>query len=305
MILGIDEVGRGSWAGPLVVGAVVLGDKKIDGLTDSKKLTKSRRQELDKIIREQAESIGLGWVYADELDEIGLSRALGEATKRAVSQIHTPYHEIIIDGTVNFLADTQKGKYVTLLKKADLLIGAVSSASIVAKVARDKYMDDIASKYPMYKFENNVGYGTKAHEQAIKEYGITIEHRKSFAPIKTQTKQNHARDESTTSIGLQAQEIVVNYLISQGHKVVECNYKTRYSEIDIITKLKSKYYFTEVKYRRNHHFGSGLEAISIDKFERMKRASLVYASKHNIDDYVLAVGAVSSMPMQIDEFLEL
>ena len=305
MILGIDEVGRGSWAGPLVVGAVVLGDATIEGLTDSKKLTAIKREKLDILIREKAVSVGVGWVHSDELDKIGLSSALVEATKRAVSQINVPYHEIIIDGTVNFLADTQKGKYVTLLKKADLLIGSVSAASIVAKVARDKYMDDISSQYPMYKFESNVGYGTKVHDLAIKEYGITIEHRKSFAPIKNHTKIAPSVNKSTTSIGLEAQDLVVNYLISKGHQVVECNYKTRYSEIDIITKLKSNYYFTEVKYRRNHHFGSGLEAINIDKFDRMKSAALGYASKRNIDDYVLAVAAVSSKPMKLDEFLEL
>src|SRR5690349_5291334 len=120
MILGIDEVGRGPWAGPLVIGAVVLGGATIEGLTDSKKLTKKRRDELDVIIRREAAGFGLGWVDANEIDEIGLSAALVLATKRAVEQVKVPYHEIIIDGTINFLKDTNKGQYVTTLKKADL-----------------------------------------------------------------------------------------------------------------------------------------------------------------------------------------
>src|SRR6478609_3044895 len=99
MILGIDEVGRGPWAGPLVVGAVVLGGQPIDGLTDSKKLTKKRREQLDVIIRDQAAGYGLGWVHANEIDELGLSECLKLATRRAVEQITSPYHEIIIDGT--------------------------------------------------------------------------------------------------------------------------------------------------------------------------------------------------------------
>jgi ribonuclease HII len=103
MILGIDEVGRGPWAGPLVVGAVVLGGAIIEGLTDSKKLTKKRREVLEKEIFMHAEAIGLGWVSAEEIDTIGLSEALRLATRRAVEQITVPYHEIIIDGTVNFL----------------------------------------------------------------------------------------------------------------------------------------------------------------------------------------------------------
>ncbi len=183
MILGIDEVGRGPWAGPLVVGAVVLGGASINGLTDSKKLTKKRREELDVIIRKTAAGYGLGCVSAGEIDEIGLSEALRMATKRAVEQIHVPYHEIIIDGTINFLADTTKGKYVTTMKKADLLIPSVSAASIIAKVARDKYMAEQDAVYDGYKFAAHVGYGTAAHRAAIERLGVTPLHRLSFAPL--------------------------------------------------------------------------------------------------------------------------
>lgn len=190
MILGIDEVGRGPWAGPLVVGAVVLGAIMIDGLTDSKKLSKKRRQELDIIIRESAAGIGLGWVSSVEIDEIGLSQALVLATKRAVEQVLTTYHEIIIDGTVNFLSGTTKGKYVTTLKKADLLIPAVSAASIVAKVARDDYMTKQDAIYPKYGFKNHVGYGTAAHSAAIEIYGVTPLHRLSIAPLLKYAKDN-------------------------------------------------------------------------------------------------------------------
>lgn len=183
MILGIDEVGRGPWAGPLVVGAVVLGGATIQGLTDSKKLTKKRREELDVIIREQASGFGLGWVSAEELDTIGLSAALVLATKRAVEQIKAPYSEIIIDGTVNFLKDTNKGAYVTTLTKADLLIPSVSAASIVAKVARDAYMTEQDFIYPGYGFTSHVGYGTVVHRLAIEKLGVTPLHRLSFAPL--------------------------------------------------------------------------------------------------------------------------
>ena len=144
-ILGIDEVGRGPWAGPLVVGACVLGDAKIEGLTDSKKLSAKKREALAGEISEKCE-YGLGWVYADELDKIGLSAALRKACREAVKQIQAPYHEIIIDGTVNFLSDTPLCSYVQVLKKADLLVPEVSAASIIAKVARDRYMAEIAHK---------------------------------------------------------------------------------------------------------------------------------------------------------------
>jgi ribonuclease HII len=184
MILGIDEVGRGSWAGPLVVGAVVLGGANIDGLTDSKKLTKKRREILDLEIREKAHGFGLGWVEAGKIDEIGLSKALKLATKRAIEQIATPYHKIIIDGTINFLSETNRGQYVTTMKKADLLVPSVSAASIIAKVARDNYMaaqDDI---FTGYGFKKHVGYGTAMHRSAIDQLGVTKLHRLSFASLK-------------------------------------------------------------------------------------------------------------------------
>lgn len=183
MILGIDEVGRGPWAGPLVVGAVVLGGATIDGLTDSKKLTKKRREALAPIIKEQSSAWALGWVTARELDMIGMSEALKLATRRAVEQITVPYSEIIIDGTINFLADTGKGKYVTCLPKADLLVPSVSAASVVAKVARDSFMAQQDAIYPGYDFKKHAGYGVAAHRAAIEKLGVCELHRLSFAPL--------------------------------------------------------------------------------------------------------------------------
>lgn len=183
MILGIDEVGRGPWAGPLVVGAVVLGECTIEGLADSKKLSRKKREQLAPLIQQQAAAWALGWVSAQELDDIGMSAALKLAARRAVEHIQVPYHEIIIDGTINLLADTSKGDYVTTLKKADQLIAGVSAASIVAKVARDNYMIEQDAVYPGYGFQNHVGYGTAEHRAAIAKLGVTPLHRLSFAPL--------------------------------------------------------------------------------------------------------------------------
>lgn len=193
MILGIDEVGRGPWAGPLVFGAVVLGCE-IDGLTDSKALTKRRREELNGEILERAAGVGLGWVHAEELDTLGLASALRVACQRAVEALELAYKggysEIIIDGTINFLAETGKGPYVTTLKKADLLVPSVSAASIVAKVARDAYMAEQHEKFPGYGFKAHVGYGTAAHRAAIERRGVTPEHRLSFAPLAKYAKSS-------------------------------------------------------------------------------------------------------------------
>lgn len=190
MILGIDEVGRGPWAGPLVVGAVILGGAEIEGLDDSKKLTKKRRETLDEVIREQAAAWALGWVSASELDDVGMSQALRLATRRAVKQIQSQckannvaFDEIIIDGTVNFLADTALERYVTVMAKADGLIPGVSAASIIAKVARDQFMAEQDVVYPGYGFASNAGYGVAKHRVAIERLGVTPLHRLSFAPL--------------------------------------------------------------------------------------------------------------------------
>lgn len=202
MIVGIDEVGRGAWAGPLCVGAVCLGDDvSIEGLTDSKKLTPKKREKLAQEIKEKAAGVGLGWVSAKVIDQIGLSTALKLAAARAVSQINVLYDQIIIDGTVNLLqsASLQQNQVkasrlfpgldpgnieVVTMKRADFLVPSVSAASIVAKVARDEYMKVMGKKFPGYGFEGHVGYGTAAHTAAIAQLGPGPIHRMSFAPLK-------------------------------------------------------------------------------------------------------------------------
>lgn len=177
--VGMDEVGRGCWAGPLVAGAVILKEP-ITGLKDSKKLSKKQREKLTTEIQTQAAAIGLGWVQPAELDEIGLTAAVKLAMERALEQITLDYDEIIIDGNLNFFPDNPKAKAVI---KADDSVPSVSAASIVAKVARDNYMAEIMEKYPDYGFDKHVGYGTALHLERLKLHGISDQHRRSFKPI--------------------------------------------------------------------------------------------------------------------------
>lgn len=201
-LLGIDEVGRGPWAGPLVAGAAVLR-VPVDGLADSKKLSKKRREELDIEIRANA-WIGLGWVTPAEIDSLGMTKSVQLAMLRAVKDLHTNggmYDEIIIDGNINYFAncdrlDLSQTIYqgvnalgltyhtVKAVVGGDGLVPAVSAASIVAKVARDQYMVGISQKYPEYGFDKHVGYGTAAHMAALAEHGVTDVHRRSFKPVR-------------------------------------------------------------------------------------------------------------------------
>lgn len=306
MILGIDEVGRGSWAGPLVVGAVVLGGAEIDGLTDSKKLTKIQRQKMDIEIREKATGFGLGWVDAKTIDEIGLAKSLEIATKLAVEQVKAPYHEIIIDGTVNFLATTNKGQYVTTLKKADLLIPSVSAASIIAKVARDKFMEEQEKLYPGYKFDRHVGYGTEAHRKAIDKLSVTPLHRLSFKPLRHFAPKMQKTD-TTKIIGDNAESVATKYLQKNGHKIISRNWKTKYCEVDIISKKNDVLYFSEVKYRKSFEQGGGLSVVNNRKLNQMKFAAKFYVTANNISDVDmrLIVMSLSGNPPAVDDVLEI
>ena len=180
MIVGMDEVGRGCWAGPLVAGAVLLA-QPIVGLKDSKLLTRRQREALDILIRGQTMAIGLGWVESVEIDEIGLTAAVRLAMERALQQIELEYDELIIDGNYNFFPDNPKAKAII---KADTTVPAVSAASIIAKVARDNYMREMALEYPQYGFEQHVGYGTALHLERLKLHGVSVLHRHSYKPIR-------------------------------------------------------------------------------------------------------------------------
>lgn len=312
MIVGIDEVGRGAWAGPLAVGAVLLGGATIEGLTDSKKLTKRQRELLDLEIRQKALGVGIGWVSARQIDAIGLSEALKLASRRALAHIRHDYKEIIIDGTIALVDDPR----VTLMKKADLLVPSVSAASIVAKVARDNYMRHADTVFPGYKFGGHVGYGTAVHRAAIDELGVTPMHRLSFAPLKKYAGEARvaavdtpkiAPAKTTKQIGDAAEELIAEYLKSSGHEVLARNWRTKFCEIDIVSRFGGTLYFTEVKYRKTNAHGGGMAAITPKKQQQMAFAAELFVARYGAGamDLCLAAADVAGTPPKLREFLEL
>ena len=310
MIVGIDEVGRGAWAGPLVVGAVLLGGTSIDGLTDSKKLTKKQRELLDLEIRQKALAVGLGWVSAKHIDQIGLTEALKLASRRAIAHIRHEYAEIIIDGTFAFLDDPR----VSVMPKADLLVPSVSAASIVAKVARDNYMRHVDGVFPGYKFSGHVGYGTAAHRQAINELGTSPLHRLSYAPLeqyrKAETASRPARRLkvwTSKQIGDTAETKVAAHLKKQGHEILARNWRTKFCEIDIVSRRGDMVYFTEVKHRKTNAQGGGIAAITPKKQKQMAFAAEFYAMQNKLSgsNLLLAAASTAGVPPKLVEYLEL
>ncbi len=177
LVAGIDEVGRGALAGPLVAGCVVLPLDHRLGLADSKLISAKKRASIAEQIRSSAVGFGLGWVSNTEIDEFGLPWCLQEAYLRALENMHLEVSHIILDGSVDYLKEFEICQTIV---KADQKVDCVAAASILAKVARDKYMQSLCVQYPEYCYDTNVGYGTKAHRVAIAKHGLTDLHRKSF-----------------------------------------------------------------------------------------------------------------------------
>src|SRR3990167_174977 len=169
-MVGVDEVGRGCLAGPILVVAARARSQLPEGLKDSKLLSRKQRIEILNKLSISCE-FGEGWVKATEIDRYGLAKSLRLGIKRALNCLNVRNdEEIIMDGKVNYLP--KKFTKTKCVVDADNLVPIVSAASIYAKVARDKFMFGLAKEHPTYKFENHVGYGTREHLKAIDSYGI-------------------------------------------------------------------------------------------------------------------------------------
>lgn len=178
---GIDEAGRGSWAGPVVAAAVIL-DKKhslTEGINDSKKLSKEKRELLFRHINKVAISVGIGISTVEEIYELNILNATKVAMRRAFSQLNPKPDNALIDG--NQLPEIPCKEYAII--KGDEKSISIAAASIIAKVSRDMLMTELSKDFPEYKWEKNYAYGTKEHIEAIRKSGITKHHRKKFKPI--------------------------------------------------------------------------------------------------------------------------
>ena len=179
-VCGIDEAGRGPWAGPVVASAVILNPAHIpEGLNDSKKLTAKRRDALFEAINEVAQ-VGVGIATVQEIDEINILQATFLAMRRAVEALPQPPAYALIDGNKvppHLMCEAEA------IVKGDGRSVSIAAASIIAKVTRDRIMVTLAQQFPGYGWERNAGYGVKAHQEGLNRLGVTPHHRVSFKPI--------------------------------------------------------------------------------------------------------------------------
>ena len=178
-IIGVDEVGRGPLAGPVISAAIILNKEMIpEGINDSKKLSKKKREVINEELISQ-HNFAIGIASVEEIDKINILQASLLAMKRAVLNLNIKPQSILVDG--NKLPDLEYNMYPII--KGDSKSISIAAASIIAKVYRDKLMQDLSLQYPGYYWEKNSGYGTKQHLLALNNLGVTPIHRKSFAPI--------------------------------------------------------------------------------------------------------------------------
>lgn len=177
-IVGIDEAGRGPLAGPVVIGAVIMKQESfIEGINDSKKISEKKREKLYEEIKKEAVAWSVGIVNEERIDEINILNATKEALTQAISKLEVKPDLILVDALEKI--DTLSIPYISVIK-GDAKIYSISAASIIAKVVRDRIMRSYDKAYPEYGFEKHKGYGTSAHIEAIKKYGLCPIHRKTF-----------------------------------------------------------------------------------------------------------------------------
>lgn len=273
LIAGIDEVGRGPLAGPVVACAAIMKeDTPVLYLNDSKKLTEKKREELYEDIQSNALSIGIGIVDNHRIDKINILNATKEAMISAVKNLNSTPDALLIDALSLSIPIKQAGP-----NKADENYYSVAAASIIAKVTRDRIMREYSLKYPMYEFDANKGYGTASHIAAIHKYGPCAIHRQSFI-------KNIFTIEDKKAKGNTGEFLAVEYITGKGCHVLEQNYTSPHGEIDIIFKDKEYLVFCEVKTRKNADFGTGSMAVGYSKINKITQTALNYIIQHDIDD---------------------
>ncbi|MEU3017533.1 MULTISPECIES: ribonuclease HII [unclassified Nocardiopsis] len=191
VVAGVDEVGRGAWAGPLLVCAAIPGeDAPPAGLTDSKRLTPQRRRELAARIEPWVADHAFGWSEAAEIDEVGMTEALHRAARRALDALDPRPDAVILDGRHDFIGRPWR---VRTQVKGDLHCVSVAAAAILAKVRRDALMAELADEHPGYGFERAAGYPSPVHKSALAEHGPTPQHRVSWSYLDDLPRWSHLR----------------------------------------------------------------------------------------------------------------
>ncbi len=287
-IAGLDEAGRGAWAGPLVAGAAILPldsptlPKDLAGLRDSKRLTPRCRADFYERIGQRASALGVGVVSSALLDESGVVAATRLAMKRALDNLVVPVDYLLID----FLPLSYRALPYMSIAGGDDLCFSIAAASIVAKVTRDRMMVALDRVFPRYGFAQHKGYGTPQHREALVHLGPCPIHRLSYAPMRfmveweTRGKEENNMGDERRELGRLGEQMAAQHLEKQGYVICEMNYRCTAGEADIVALDGECLAFVEVRTRRSKKFGSPGESITAAKKRKLIEVAQTYLQEH-------------------------
>ena len=279
-IAGIDEAGRGPLAGPVVAAAVILNQREIpEDVNDSKKLTAKNRDILFDVIKEKSLDYSTGIVWQDEIDRSDILRSTHLAMKKAIGSLKQMPEHLLIDG--RRLPDSILEQ--TAIISGDSLSASIASASIIAKVTRDRIMLQISKIYPEYEFEKHKGYGTSLHINRINQFGPSPVHRHSFKQVKGIKSKVNLNEPK--QLGKYGEKIACLELIKEGYEILEQNYwaESRECELDIVIKQEKTIIFVEVKSKYHEGFGEPEQWVGEKKQAQISKAAQSYMIHKNPD----------------------
>lgn len=314
-VAGLDEVGRGAWAGPLVAAATILplGSSTLaadlDGIRDSKRLPPRRRVHFYERIKQTASAVGVGVVGSRLLDQLGVVEATKLAMRRALSNLPSPADYLLVDYFPLSYRDLPNMGIVG----GDDLCYSIAAASIVAKVVRDGMMEALDGIYPGYVFGQHKGYGTPQHREALNRIGPCPIHRLSYAPMRLmietngQGRQAERASDGRSDLGRLGEGVAAQYLEERGYVICEMNYRCAVGEIDIVALDGECLAFVEVRTRKSTMFGSPEESITAAKKQKLIEVAETYLQERQSQplDWRIDVVAIQMSSHGVLRHLEL
>lgn len=285
LIAGTDEVGRGPLCGPVVSAAVILSrESRILYINDSKQLSQKKREELCELILSEAVGVGIGIVDNRRIDQINILNATKESMVLALNNLSQKPDILLLDA-MTIAADIKQRSFI----KGDATVYSIAAASIVAKVTRDRMMEEYDPIYPQYGLKSNKGYGSSEHIQAIREYGPTPIHRMSFI-------HSFLPRQANRKIGQKWEDRASEYLMGIGYELVQKNYVRAGGELDLIMKDGEEYVFCEVKARSDASFGAPEEFVDVKKQQRM----IMTAQNYMAEKAIFQIGRFDVVAIEFD-----
>jgi uncharacterized protein (TIGR00252 family) len=288
-IAGLDEVGRGSWAGPVVACATILPLRsstllqELAGIRDSKRLTPRRRAEFFDRISGTGAMVGLGVASAAQIDNLGIVQATKLAMSRALDRLTLPAEYLLVDG----FPLAYRGLPHEGIPGGDDRSVSIAAASIVAKVVRDGMMVGLDQVYPGYDFARHKGYGTSGHREALYRKGPCPIHRLSYAPVRLVASEGPAEgagrspEQTAAQVGRRGEQLAAAYLEELGWVICQTNYRCAAGEMDIVALDGDCLTFVEVRTRRGRSHGSPAESITAAKKRKLIEVAETYLQEHN------------------------